>query len=307
MNVYFRNLVVLSLGIIVLFPACSPGTQEANTPEADNEIVSIVTTNYPLYYFTTRIAGDRATVHLPVERGQDPADWSPSAADITAMQQADLVILNGAGYESWIDKVTLNRKSLVDTSASLEDQWIAMDKTVTHTHGPESKHAHGTVASTTWLDIKLAAYQVENIYKALLTEYPEHESEFSENLRLLLKDLHALDAVMKEAGESLGGQALLASHPVYQYAARAYGLNIQSMHWEPGQEITRVQWLDFQKVHHDFPATVMLWEAEPLADTVSTLSAMNIEVVVFNPGGSFPESGDFLTVMHNNANRLKIP
>jgi len=78
--------------------------------------------NYPLKYFAERIGGPHVKVILPVPSGQDPVYWTPTIADITAYQQSDLILLNGAGYAKWVKKVSLPRSKTVDTSRQLKER-----------------------------------------------------------------------------------------------------------------------------------------------------------------------------------------
>jgi zinc transport system substrate-binding protein len=49
----------------------------------------------------------------------------------------------------------------------------------------------------------------------------------------------------------------------------------------------------------------MIWEVEPLPESVARLEEMGIRSVVFDPCGNRPDDGDFLTVMKDNATRLQ--
>ena len=60
--------------------------------------LNVYVVNYPLKYFAERIGGPHVRVTLPVPAGEDPVYWTPTIAEITAYQQADLILLNGAGY-----------------------------------------------------------------------------------------------------------------------------------------------------------------------------------------------------------------
>ena len=125
--------------------------------------LNVYVVNYPLKYFAERIGGDDVKVTLPVPADVDPVYWTPGIADIGAYQQADLILLNGAGYAKWVSKVSLPRSKTVDTSRGFKDQYITVKETMTHSHGAEGEHAHEGLAFTTWLDLSLAAKQAEAI------------------------------------------------------------------------------------------------------------------------------------------------
>ena len=72
----------------------------------------------------------------------------------------------------------------------------------------------------------------------LARKRPDAKDEIDENLDSLKADLFALDERLSKAGRSDPNRPLLASHPVYQYLARRYGLNLRSLHWEPDQAPT---------------------------------------------------------------------
>ena len=79
-----------------------------NPVSASDGTLSVYTVNYPLKYFAERIGGPYLKATLPTPPGQDPVYWTPSIADISAYQQADLILLNGAGYAKWTTKASLH-------------------------------------------------------------------------------------------------------------------------------------------------------------------------------------------------------
>jgi len=124
--------LVLSL-CLVLPVSCSkpsppPGAAARGKP-------TVYTVNYPLKYFAERVAGGAVDVVFPVVEG-DPASWAPEPGQITAYQDADLVLLNGADYGQWVDRVSLAASRTVDTGAGFADRFIELEEQVTHRHGP---------------------------------------------------------------------------------------------------------------------------------------------------------------------------
>jgi zinc transport system substrate-binding protein len=264
----------------------------------------IYTVNYPLAYFAERIAGDLAEVTFPAPGDVDPAFWMPDAETIAAYQAADLILLNGADYEKWTGKVSLPRSRLVDTSRAFRDAYIREAGGITHSHGPGGEHDHGGLAFTTWLDLSQAAQQAEAIAQALIRKSPDAKEEIERNLHALRDDLLALDERIAEITRTDPGRPLLASHPVYQYLARRYGLNLISVMWEPEELPNEGQWNALEGILEDHPARWMLWEGEPGQATATRLRALGIDSLVLDPCANRPAKGDFLTVMTDNASKL---
>lgn len=267
----------------------------------------IYTVNYPLYYFTARIAGDAADVVFSVPADIDPAYWMPGPDEIAAFQKADLVILNGAGYAKWVQTAALSEYKMVNTSESFSGRYIKTRGSVTHNHGPEGDHSHSGIAFTTWLDPTLAAMQADEIYKALLKKMPDSEKELSKNLKSLKKDLVWLDSVLEQVVAGKQGMPVLVSHPVYQYLGRRYSMNFGSLQWEPGVYPSDEEWARVGSVieKYDYQAKWMIWEGPPIEKSVKKLESHGISSAVFDPCGNRPAEGDYLDVMKANVANLK--
>jgi zinc transport system substrate-binding protein len=220
-------------------------------------------------------------------------------------QQADLIIFNGAGYEKWTRKVSLPMLRMVDTSKPFKDKLIHIESNVTHSHGPGGDHSHGGTAFTTWLDFSQAARQAEAIYKALSRKVPAHKTDFVRNFESLKEDLLALDARMIELSGKKPGLPLVGSHPIYQYIARRYNLNLKMVMWEPDEDPGEQQWKYLQELVKEHPAEWMIWEGEPLPESAKRLQDMNIQGQVFSPCFAKPDQGDFLSVMRQNIQNME--
>jgi zinc transport system substrate-binding protein len=290
---------------VLAVAACTQSERPAEAIEAGKGLPEVYTVNYPLAYFAERIAGESVTIVFPAPPDVDPAFWSPSAETIADYQRADLVLLNGAGYAAWIQRATLSSSRLVDTSAALAEQLIPVNDAVTHRHGPGGDHSHQGMTFTTWLDMEFAAGQARAVFDALVRLRPENESVFRERLSDLEKDLGELDTRLKVVAERIGDQPLVFSHPVFQYLTRAYELNGRSVHWEPHELPGDDQWLELFELLSARNAAWMIWEDEPLPDTVSRLERMGIESLVLRPCGNRPAEGSLVSVMQDNVMALE--
>jgi len=244
-------------------------------------------------------------IHLSPPADVDPAFWKPQPEDIQGMQKSDLILLNGASYESWLATVTLPTSKLVTTSAGFKDELIPLEASETHTHGPSGEHAHSGTAFTTWLDLSLAVKQAQATRDAMSKRWPEHEAQFSAQFEKLKSELEALDREFAKVVSADAKPPVLFSHPVYQYSERRYGINGRSLHWEPGEMPTEAMWGKLNAVLASHPAKWMLWEGAPLPAVVDRLRAMGIESLVYSPCSGKPDQGDFLKVMRENLQNLK--
>ena len=288
-----RRLMIAVL-LMVVPPAATLADQK----------LTIYAVNYPLAYFAERLAGDLARVEFPAPPNVDPAFWMPDTETVRAYQAADLILLNGAGYAHWLDKVSLPTSRLVNTSRDFADRYIETTGGVTHSHGPGGNHSHGGTAFTTWLDLDQAAGQAQAVARAITAKRPEAQEQIEKNLAALKGELLALDARLAEISATAPSRPVLASHPVYQYLARRYGLKLRSVLWEPDAAPTPQQWRELEGILKEDPARLMLWEAPPAPDTASRLRALGVESIVFDPCSNRPATGDFADVMRANVERL---
>jgi zinc transport system substrate-binding protein len=276
------------------------------SPVLAQEKLTVYAVNYPLAYFAERIGGAQVDVVFPAPPDIDPAFWAPDRKTIGDYQKADLILLNGAGYAKWTAKVSLPLLRILDTSKSFKDNLIAMTDEITHSHGPGGDHSHSGTAFTTWLDFSQAARQAEAIYQALSKKLPDYQKELETSFQMLEKDLLDLDRQLTELSALKPGMTLYGSHPIYQYLTRRYGLNMKMVMWEPGEDPGKQNWKKLESMQTEHPATWMIWEDEPLQASIDRLAEMKIGSLVFSPCFNRPEHGDFLTVMKQNIENMRV-
>jgi zinc transport system substrate-binding protein len=291
----------------VLF-ACSPAQEGPSPGPAVSEKVeqiTLYTVNYPLKYLAERIGGELVTAVFPAPPGIDPAYWSPEPDQVAAYQTADLILLNGAGYATWVDRASFLRRQLIDTSAGFQDRLLPLDEASVHTHGPEGDHSHSGTAFTTWLDPTLALEHARVIADALTDLRPEQGEIFEQNLYALEGDLARLDQRLEQVAKHLGEAPVVFSHPVYAYLVHRYRLNGRSLHWEPDRIPDAEMWQEFASLLEVHPTELMLWEAPPEAETQHLLTALGVATAIYAPSAQPPDTGDWLTAMQSNVAALE--
>lgn len=272
--------------------------------QADKKL-TVYTVNYPLYYFAERIGGGHIDVVFPAPNDVDPAFWKPDPVTIKKYQQADLIILNGASYAKWTKKTSLPMLRTVDTSRSFKKDLVNIQSSVTHSHGPGGDHSHGGTAFTTWLDFSQAGQQAQAIYGALSRKKPTLKADFAKNLQALKQDLLKLDKQMLNLSSQKPNIALFGSHPIYQYMAKRYNLNLTMVMWEPEEFPSSAAWNHFQELLDKHNVGWMIWEGKPLVKSNQRLQGMGVQSLVFSPCFAKPEKGDFLSVMQKNIENIE--
>ena len=262
--------------------------------------------NYPLQYFAQRVGGSHVRDTFPVPSDSDPAYWEPTVEQIGDFQQADLILLNGASYAKWVQRVSLPASRVVDTSAGFSARYIAIADQATHSHGAGGEHQHGELAFTTWLDPLLAVAQAAAIRDALIRLRPAMAAGLRRNFTALEKDLRELDDQLAAAFAARKGQPLLFSHPVYQYLIRRYGIEGYSLHWEPNVVPGPSESQGLDRLLGEHPAREMIWEGAPDSAIVEKLAQRGVNSLVFEPCAGQPAEGDYLSVMLDNLGRLSV-
>lgn len=299
--------VLFALSCLLTLACCAPSQQAAVSSKAKSGKPQVYVANYPLKYFAQRLGADLVEVHFPAPADEDPAFWQPDDETLEKYQTADLILMNGASYSKWVDTTTLPDEKVVNTGSAYSDQYIEVKDATTHSHGPGGEHSHSGTAFTTWLDLHQASLQAQEVSKALQTLVPENSKKaIADRYTELKKDLDSLDQRLLDVGKRLAKVPFVASHPVYQYMARRYSLDIQSVLWEPETVPDDKAMAELQALLAKHPAKWMFWEGQPDGKSVDKLRAIGVLSMVLDPCANVPETGDFLERMESNVESLEI-
>ena len=98
-----RPLAIFSVGALALFTACGGSSDSTGSTDSTDSAVaggpSIVVTYSILGAVVSEVVGDAADVKILMPNGIDPHEWEPSAKDIEALTNADLIVSNGLDLE----------------------------------------------------------------------------------------------------------------------------------------------------------------------------------------------------------------
>ena len=84
---------------VEIVTADTAGTTGPTDTSSNDELPTIVVTTNILGDIVTQTVGDLAEVEVIMPAGADPHDFAPSARQAESMENADLLVTNGAGFE----------------------------------------------------------------------------------------------------------------------------------------------------------------------------------------------------------------
>ena len=176
--------------------------------------VRVVTSFYAMEDFTKKVGGDNVEVTNLVPAGTEPHEWEPAATDVTAIQNADLFVYNGASMEHWVD----------DTLSSLGDKAPASVKAsdgITLRAGEEP----GEDDPHVWLNPEFAKAELANIRDALAKVDPDHKDDYEANYEKYAAEFDQLDQDYADKLSAVPNKTIFVSHEAFGYLCDAYGLS----------------------------------------------------------------------------------
>jgi len=202
--------------------------------------LTVIASFFPLYDFARNVGGDRADVSVMVPAGIEPHDWEPTPRDILDAENADMIVYNGAGFESWVSGI--NAKLAVDTSSRIQlmqggEEEEAGDAanttaitTTTAEVGVEGAREGSNLDPHIWLDPVLAKKQVEAIRDGFVQIDPANSDYYHQNAQRYIAELDSLDSLIRSELSNCTLNDFIAFHDSFSYFANRYNLTQHSVH-----------------------------------------------------------------------------
>ena len=291
-----RNIVLLLLAVgTILLAGC--GAQTATKEHSGN--FHIVTSFYPMYIDAINIT--RGVDGVTVTNMTKPQtgclhDYQLTTEDMKTLEKADAFIVNGAGLESFLDKVIKAQKGLVVIDASrgiplLEEK------------GEQNPHV--------WLSISKDIEQVKNIAEQLKEADPAHADAYEANAAAYIEKLTALKDEMHAALDGVPHKDIVTFHEAFPYFAEEFGLHILGViEREPGADPTPAELETTIEQVKALPVKVLFAEPQYSPAAAETIAReTGAKLYSLDPvvtGEATPDAKDaYLDAMRKNMETLK--
>lgn len=210
------SLTIILLVVILFGYFITKQIQRTHINQNNSDKLQVVTSFYPLYFFTSQITQDRADVYNITPAGAEPHDYEPSTRDIAKIEDSALLVLNGGKLEAWGDKIKENLQNK-NTVTITVGETIATQQIIEDGEKIQDPHI--------WLDPVLAKKEVEIIAQGLIQVDPANSEFYQTNAQTLLNKLDTLNSKFSQGLNNCAKKDIITSHASFGYLASQYSIN----------------------------------------------------------------------------------
>ena len=291
---------ILSLLLLVLSVALvGCGGTDKSAEKKTVEPFRIVTSFYPMYVATINITDGVDGVEVyNMTKPQTGClhDYQLMTEDMKTLEKADAFVINGAGMEDFMDKVTEQQKKLKVIDASRGIELI---------HDEEGDNPH------VWLSVTDAITQVRNIADQLKEADPVHAAQYEKNAAAYIEKLTSLKSEMHAALDNVPHKDIVTFHEAFPYFAQEFKLNIIGVvEREPGTEPTPTELQETIEQVNALPSKVLFTEPQYSPAAAETIAReTGAKIYTLDPvvtGEATPAAKNaYIDTMKNNMKTLQ--
>lgn len=204
-----RYLVVLMAGLLFLESSGFAGS-------AASEPLKVVVSFSVLQDLVQQIGDDQVEVRSLVPVGEDPHHFEPQPRDIEMVRKAELIFINGLGFETWFSR--LIKSSKTSAKVIVASARVKAREGVFHGHHEIDPHA--------WNSPEKLEQYVDVIVNRLSLERPGSATAFKKRADELVKNLELIQQEFKEKFSKIpvSQKVILTTHDAAFYLCDEFGI-----------------------------------------------------------------------------------
>lgn len=298
---------IKALGILtaltLTLSACSP--VDSQTIEPFDGLTIVSSTNV-WGDIAQSVAGDGVRVISIIDSfGQDPHSYEASARDQLAVKEADIIVANGGGYDSFIDVLADAAGGFEILYAYLPDEHS--EEEATEEEATDDGHDHGHENEHIWYDFHVVEDFATRLAEQLGTLDPDGATSYADNLVEFLGEIERLQDDVDRAGQNYQGYSVLSSEPVADYLLDALGFeNITpsdfSQAIEEETDLSPKVLLEVQELLKNKMVKLFVVNSQTGSSQIDALVTLAKEngIAVVEMSELLPEGISYSEWMHNN-------
>jgi zinc/manganese transport system substrate-binding protein len=213
-----RRMPVGFVAVALLALALAACGDDDGAASASGDRPQVVVTTNVLGDVVSELVGDEAEVDVIMPPGVAPHEFQASAKRVAAMRDADVLVINGAGFEEGLtETIEAAEQDGVPTFAAID----AVDTLQLAGDGGTDPHF--------FTDPARMAAAAQGIADFLVDEVPDLDTPvFARQARDTIDELHALDAEVDQTLSVVPSnrRTLVTNHEVFGYFADRYGFDV---------------------------------------------------------------------------------
>lgn len=313
----FRVAGILTAAALAL-SACS-ASEDGGDSGGDGTIRVVASTNVYGNILET-VGGEYVSVESIINRpSQDPHSYEATARDKLAVSEASVVVLNGGGYDSFMETLVKeesvaseNVLNAVQISGLEEESHADEDHAEEETGGDHAGHSHGAFNEHVWYDPEAMGLLAEAAAERLAELDPENEQVFRDNAADFSAGIQELEQRLEGLRDQASGRDVAMTEPVPAYLLEDAGLHnvtpddfTESV--EEGQDVPPAVLKTMQDLMASGSIAFLAYnEQTSTAQTEAvrrTAEDAGVPVVDFSE--TLPENEDYLAWMNRNVTAVQ--
>lgn len=247
------------------------GTFFSGCKKQEDNKVKLVASCYPVYVMALNIADGIENVEvLNMSESHKGClhNFQLQSEDLKKIEKSSAFIINGAGMESFLDKVVkeLPNVKIVDSSSGID---LIKDEDCHHEE--ECEHEYNPHI---WLSVSNYIKQIENICDGLCKIDSENAEKYQENADKYIKKLNSLKNEMSSQVSAVSGKNIITFHEAFPYFAKEFGLNIVDViSSEPGSEPSAKEIAEIMEKVKEYNISALFTEPQYSDSSAKVISA----------------------------------
>lgn len=294
------------LSALLCAAVCLTGFSGCGTPAKESSRLKLLASFYPIAIMALNITDgvEGVAVESMAQRQTGCLhDFQMTTADMKKAETANAFLINGAGMEGFLDKISdqLPELPVIDSSTGIP--LIASGEDHHHDGGEGHDHDQEDYNPHLWVSITNCMEQVRNLSEGIIALDPEHEAEYRENTETYLEKLSALRDKMHSALDHVKNKDIITFHEAFPYFAEEFGLHIAAViNREPDSQPSAKELADTIRLVRETGVKALFVEPlypETSADIIAAETGAQVYVLDPAVSGEWDKNA-YLTAMESN-------
>lgn len=245
-------------------PQPSSSASPTLTREGETGKVAVAASTEVWANITSTLGGDWVEVSTIVPANQDPHSYEASARDQLVIQEAELVIANGGGYDDFMTQLFEASKNPGVFLKLVEGEHTHGDDSHTDTTHADEAHEHAN--EHIWFDLAKTEHAAEAIAEAIIELRPEAKADVTSNLEFFISELANIELRVEALRERALGAGFVATEGVANLLLEDAGF----------QNLTPEALADAIEEERDVPVAALNEAEKLLKNKVAAILVVNI-------------------------------